>query len=186
MERAVVEGALEAARKDNSRLQSEVAALRSTLRDGAPREDPPVTPTEAANDKTPQKGKRAKGAEGPQLEAGSGLSRSNGWPLMRGAPPRFAFRASARPDNAATPTYMTAMRTLFVVVPLLALLTFSVWFVAVAWERLGGDAIPAYGYVAIAGGVLVSLLVGGGLMALVFYSHRHGYDDLSGGDSDRR
>ena len=36
MERAVVEGALEAARKDNSRLQSEVAALRSTLRRGAP------------------------------------------------------------------------------------------------------------------------------------------------------
>ena len=35
MERAVVEGALEAARKDNSRLQSEVAALRSTLRRGA-------------------------------------------------------------------------------------------------------------------------------------------------------
>ena len=34
MERAVVEGALEAARKDNSRLQSEVAALRSTLRRG--------------------------------------------------------------------------------------------------------------------------------------------------------
>jgi len=32
MERAVVEGALEAARKDNSRLQGEVGALRSTLR----------------------------------------------------------------------------------------------------------------------------------------------------------
>jgi crescentin len=32
----VVEGALEAARKDNSRLQSEVAALCSTLRRGAP------------------------------------------------------------------------------------------------------------------------------------------------------
>lgn len=41
------------------------------------------------------------------------------------------------------PTYMTTMRTLFVVVPLLALLAFSVWFAAVAWERLGGDAIPA-------------------------------------------
>jgi len=36
MERAVVEGALEAARKDNSRLQGEVAALRSTLRRGGP------------------------------------------------------------------------------------------------------------------------------------------------------
>lgn len=34
MERAVVEAALEAARKHNSRLQSEVAALRSTLRAG--------------------------------------------------------------------------------------------------------------------------------------------------------
>ena len=77
------------------------------------------------------------------------------------------------------------MRVLYVAVPLLALLGFSVWFAAVAWERLGGEAIPAYGYVAIAGGVFFSLLVGGGLMALVFYSNRHGYDDL-GGDNDQR
>lgn len=62
----------------------------------------------------------------------------------------------------------------------------SVWFAAVAWDRLGGEAIPIFGYVAIAGGVLFSLLVGGGLMALVFYSNRHGYDDLSGGDNNRR
>lgn len=41
MERAVVEGALEAARKDNSRLQSEVVALRSTLRRSLV-EEPPV------------------------------------------------------------------------------------------------------------------------------------------------
>lgn len=81
---------------------------------------------------------------------------------------------------------MTVMRILYVAVPLLALLALSVWFAVVAWERLGGDAIPAYGYVAIAGGVIFSLLVGGGLMALVFYSNRHGYDDMSGGDSDRR
>lgn len=79
---------------------------------------------------------------------------------------------------------MTGMRVLLVAVPLLALLAFSVWFAAVAWERLGGEAIPAYGYVAIGGGVLFSLLIGGGLMALVFYSSRHGYDDL--GDGDRR
>ena len=66
MERAVVEGALEAARKDNSRLQSEVAALRSTLRRGAPLDDAPVPPAEAANDEAPSKGKRVKGAEGSQ------------------------------------------------------------------------------------------------------------------------
>jgi hypothetical protein len=69
------------------------------------------------------------------------------------------------------------------VVALFALLALSVWFAAYAWNHLGGDPVPSYGYVAIAGGVVVSLLVGGGLMALVFYSSRHGYDDLSGGDN---
>ena len=68
------------------------------------------------------------------------------------------------------------------VVALFALLALSVWFAAYAWTHLGGDTVPSYGYVAIAGGVVVSLLVGGGLMALVFYSSRHGYDDLSGGN----
>lgn len=81
---------------------------------------------------------------------------------------------------------MTDMRVLYVAVPLLALLGFAVWFAATAWQRLGGEPIPAYGYAAIIGGVLFSLLIGGGLMALVFYSNRHGYDDLSGGDNDRR
>ena len=65
---------------------------------------------------------------------------------------------------------------------LFALLALSVWFAAYAWTHLGGDPVPTYGYVAIAGGVVISLVVGGGLMALVFYSSRHGYDDLSGGD----
>ena len=69
------------------------------------------------------------------------------------------------------------------VAALFALLALSVWFAAYAWNHLGGDPVPSYGYVAIAGGVVVSLLVGGGLMALVFYSSRHGYDDLSGGDN---
>ena len=68
------------------------------------------------------------------------------------------------------------------VTALFALLALSMWFAAYTWTHLGGDPIPAYGYVAMAGGVVISLAVGGGLMALVFYSSRHGYDDLSGGD----
>jgi len=78
---------------------------------------------------------------------------------------------------------MCAMRALLVIA-LLALLAFALWFAASAWVHLAGDEIPLYGYLAIAGGVLFSLLVGGGLMALVFYSNRHGYDDLSGGDGN--
>jgi crescentin len=69
MERAVVEGALEAARKDNSRLQSEVAALRSTLRRGAPLDELPAPPAEAANDEAPPRGKKSKGNEPTPIEA---------------------------------------------------------------------------------------------------------------------
>jgi hypothetical protein len=74
------------------------------------------------------------------------------------------------------------MRSLYLIVPLFALLVAALWFAGSTWERLGGDPIPLYGWFAIIGGVFFSLLVGGGLMALIFYSSRHGYDDLSGGD----
>lgn len=76
------------------------------------------------------------------------------------------------------------MRAL-VILSLFGLLALAIWFAGAAWVKLGGEPIPVYGYVAIAGGVLISLLVGGGLMALVFYSSRHGYDDLSGGDGEQ-
>jgi len=57
MERSVVEGALEAARKDNSRLQSEVAALRSALRRGVPMVDEaPAAAATGTTDAAPKKG----------------------------------------------------------------------------------------------------------------------------------
>ena len=71
------------------------------------------------------------------------------------------------------------MRAL-IIIALFALLGLALWFAGAAWVHLGGDPIPAYGYAAIAGGVIFSLLVGGGLMALVFYSNRHGYDEGKG------
>ena len=47
------------------------------------------------------------------------------------------------------------------VIALFALLALSVWFAAYSWTHLGGDPVPSYGYVAIAGGVVVSIVVGG-------------------------
>lgn len=76
------------------------------------------------------------------------------------------------------------MRKLFLYVPLVALLALALWFAGRAWVRFGAGAIPAYGQFAIAGGIIFSLIVGCGLMALMFYSHRHGYDDLN--EKDRR
>jgi hypothetical protein len=77
------------------------------------------------------------------------------------------------------------MWKLMVLVPLLVLLGLAFWFIGASWERFAGDSIPAYGYFAIGGGVFFSLLIGGGLMALVFYSSRHGYDDGKGDAPDR-
>lgn len=69
------------------------------------------------------------------------------------------------------------MRSLYVIVPLFALLIAAVWFLITAWNHIGGPDVPAWGWAAIGGGVFFSLLVGGGLMALLFYSSRKGYDD---------
>ena len=88
-------------------------------------------------------------------------------------------------DKAGAPSYMTPMHKWILFTPLFALLAAALWFAGRSWVHLAGAVIPVYGWIAIGGGVLFSLLVGGGLMALLFYSSRHGYDDLSGGDSER-
>ena len=90
-----------------------------------------------------------------------------------------------RPDKGPSAPYMNSMRKLLLMVPLLALLVLALWFAGAAWEHLGGGPVPLYGYVAMAGGALFSLAVGGGLMALVFYSSRHGYDEGRGSFDDR-
>jgi len=51
------------------------------------------------------------------------------------------------------------------------------------WAAVGDTQISAAGWVAMALGVLVALALGIGLMALVFFSSRHGYDET---DRDRR
>jgi hypothetical protein len=70
------------------------------------------------------------------------------------------------------------MRTLSLVVLLVAMTVAALWWAADAWMSIEGPPMPAAGWAALVGGVVVSLLVGCGLMALLFYSHRHGYDDI--------
>jgi hypothetical protein len=60
---------------------------------------------------------------------------------------------------------------------LLSLLAASVATAAYGWA-LGDDvALPASDYVAMALGIVFSLVVGIGLMALIFFSSRNGYDE---------
>jgi uncharacterized membrane protein len=76
------------------------------------------------------------------------------------------------------------MRRFILLIPLVALLVAALWFAARAWVYFGAGAIPYYGWFAIAGGIIFSLIVGCGLMALMFYSARHGYDELN--EKDRQ
>jgi hypothetical protein len=79
------------------------------------------------------------------------------------------------------------MRKLLILVPLVALLAGSVWFAIYSWTAIEGPPVPAEGQLAMGLGIVFSLVVGCGLMALVFYSSRHGYDDAANLDqSDRR
>ncbi len=75
--------------------------------------------------------------------------------------------------------------TIALVVPLLAILGAAGWFAASAWVSVDGPPMPAVGYVAMALGVVFSLVVGCGLMALLFYSSRHGYDEPFQANDDR-
>jgi len=59
---------------------------------------------------------------------------------------------------------------------LLALLAFVLWIAYDQWAAVSVD-IPPWGWLAILAGGGFSLVVGVGLMALMYYSSRHGYDD---------
>ncbi len=65
------------------------------------------------------------------------------------------------------------------VVFLLGLLGATIWFGYAAWTIDDGEDAPVsrHGYIAMALGIFFSLIVGFGLMALVFHSHRAGYDE---------
>jgi len=64
-----------------------------------------------------------------------------------------------------------------VIAALMALLGASVYYAWGLWAALPAADMPGWLYAAMAGGVLFSVVVGGGLMALVFYSSRAGYDE---------
>lgn len=72
-----------------------------------------------------------------------------------------------------------------IIAALLAFLAASAIYVVVAWQELGVNKMSGHGIAALIAGAVLSLLVGGGLMALVFFSARRGYDDEAGKRSTR-
>lgn len=69
------------------------------------------------------------------------------------------------------------MKTALLTVVLTAFLAVSIWFAFRSFTSIETE-MSGHGWFAMVLGVVFSLVVGGGLMALVFYSSRRGYDDI--------
>ena len=69
---------------------------------------------------------------------------------------------------------------------LLALAGWALWVGVVGWNMDSAVEMSGHGYAAMTIGIVMSLVVGIGLMALVFYSNRKGYDERAGRDGARR
>jgi hypothetical protein len=65
----------------------------------------------------------------------------------------------------------------WIVIAVLLLLLGAAGFIAYRGLTVDNVDVPISGYVAMAFGVIFSLIVGVGLMALIFYSSRKGYDE---------
>ena len=77
------------------------------------------------------------------------------------------------------------MPRVLVVLILFALLAVALLMAGLLWWRLEAVEIGLHGALALGFGAVLSLGLGGGLMALVFYSSRRGYDDAQHGRLDR-
>lgn len=67
--------------------------------------------------------------------------------------------------------------TVLLVIFLLVLLGGTGWFVVDGMAPVGDVEVSTHGYIAMALGVALSLIIGVSLMVLLFYSSRHGYDE---------
>jgi len=77
------------------------------------------------------------------------------------------------------------MRALAFIIPLFAILAASVWWAVGLWSSVEGPPMPVGGYVAMWLGIAFSFVIGSGLMILMFYSSRRGYDESASGDAGR-
>jgi len=81
--------------------------------------------------------------------------------------------------------YLEGMGTKLLIAVLVALALLSLWAGVAGWNLETDVEMSGHGYAAMAIGIVASLVVGIGLMTLVFYSSRKGYDEAAGHNSAR-
>lgn len=79
-------------------------------------------------------------------------------------------------DNQSPPATRLGLAGWFVIVVLGAFLVAALVYAFHAWNALGGVTVSPMGWTFLILGIVVTTAVGGGLMALLFYSSRKGRD----------
>ena len=69
------------------------------------------------------------------------------------------------------------MRSAFPIFVLLGLLILAIAIGFWAWQQIGSVEIGTHGWIALGLGAVLTFAVGAGLMALMFFSARRGYDE---------
>ena len=64
----------------------------------------------------------------------------------------------------------------FALVVLFAFLFASLWYAVKVWSAMAGVQMSGWGWLFLVLGIVVTIGLGAGLMALVFYSSRHDMD----------
>ncbi|TMJ27541.1 MAG: hypothetical protein E6G95_10860 [Alphaproteobacteria bacterium] len=71
----------------------------------------------------------------------------------------------------------TGLGTILTLAVLIGLLLLAIVFMIIGWGAPeGGTPMSTAGWIAMGFGIVVTLALGAGLMALMFYSSRHGRD----------
>ena len=64
----------------------------------------------------------------------------------------------------------------FALLVLAAFFVISLWYAVKVWTSMSGVHMSGWGWLFLVLGIVVTIALGAGLMALVFYSSRHDYD----------
>lgn len=92
--------------------------------------------------------------------------------------------ASPNPANGRPPSSAESRRAVVTAGTIIVLSIIAVGIYA--WVLLGSSAMSVQGYIALALGIIATLALGVGLMALVFFSNRYGYDERVGRGTEGR
>jgi len=85
---------------------------------------------------------------------------------------------SPKPDDQRKDTSGSGLSAfgILAILIMLGLLAWAGWYAVQSWNAMSGVKMSPLGWVFMAMGAIVTVLVGAGLMVLIFYSSRHDMD----------